>query len=125
MSEPEMHPLYRRALESPGGELKLIGESCPARASGGVSGGEGARGGVPWGGGACWACWELATEGAVRAPGNGIGDAGAAALAKALASGQCALTSLNLRSECCHARAGGGVSWGGGRGWLCRPIGRG
>jgi hypothetical protein len=120
-----MHPLYRRALESPGGELKLIGESCPARASGGVSGGEGARGGVPWGEGACRACWELATERAVGAPDNGIGEAGAAALAKALASGQCALTSLDLTGESCHARAGGGVSWGERRGWLCRAVGRG
>jgi hypothetical protein len=61
----------------------------------------------------------------VGAPDNQIGEAGAAALAKALESGQCALTSLDLTSESCHARAGGGVSWGGGRGWLCRAIGRG
>ena len=75
--------------------------------------------------GACRACWELATEGAVGAPGNQIGEAGAAALAKALASGQCALTSLDLFSESCHARAGGGVWWGGWRGWVCRAVGRG
>ena len=35
----------------------------------------------------------------VRASGNQIGDAGAADLAKALASGQCSLTSLNLDGE--------------------------
>ena len=40
-----------------------------------------------------------AAEGAVGAPGNAIGDAGAVALAKALESGQCALTSLNLRCK--------------------------
>ena len=64
-------------------------------------------------------------EGAVGAPDNGIGDAGAVALPKALESGQCALTSLDLTSESCHACAGGGVSWGGYGAAGCAAVGRG
>jgi hypothetical protein len=51
-----------------------------------------------------------AAEGAAGAPDNKIGEAGAVALAEALESGQCALTSLDLSCESCHACAGNRMS---------------
>jgi hypothetical protein len=52
-----------------------------------------------------------------RASGNQIGDAGAAALAKALESGQCGLTTLDLACESLpRARVCAAARWGGGRG---------
>ena len=60
----------------------------------------------------CVRVWLSARDGA----GSRIGDAGAVALAQALESGQCQLTSLDLRGEsmelgCGHVRLAGGV-WG-------------
>ena len=60
-----------------------------------------------------WWLWLLWAAGAAAAAvvgcdcaaDNGIGEAGAAAVAKALESGQCGLTSLNLHSEADSARA--------------------
>ena len=55
-----------------------------------------------------WMLWAAAAAAAVGcdcAADNGIGEAGAAAVAKALESGQCGLTSLNLGCEADSARA--------------------